>query len=552
MVLILVTGFVLRFYQLGTIPNGLYQDETAIGYNAYSVLTTGKDEHGKQTPLYFKSFGDYKLPVYIYASIIPIKFLGLTPFAVRFPSAFFGFLTIPLLYVLVRRLTKETLLPLVSVALLAINPWHIHYSRATFEVSISLFLFLLGTYLLLRARDSKAGYFFCGILSFMLALYTYNLTRLLAPLLFTLVYVIFFRKGKKPHLWEMCASFLLIIMGLFPYIMTFFSEGGLSSSSGTLIFTSPAVQAPLQELRSYMVTLPPVVSKLLFNTPMLTLWQYGMNIASYVSAGFFFIHGSAHGNHGIGNVGQFYLFELPLIALGMILFWKEKSRSSKLLLGWAAITILTASLTRESPHATRSFFLLFPMTVFSARGMLEAFRLIFQVSAKRYRFGALVLLGLFMTYAVIYYFTSYFIRFPVAYAKSWRSEDRNVSEYIGKNRNNYDRIIIDTQSGFIYTSLLFYTAYPPQEFHNTVKRLPDDSEGFSAVTSLGNIEFKNVSADDFRLPHTLIITTLDRVPQFASVVETYSYPVRPVVIAVKGELARYPVRDSAYVIVSAQ
>ena len=85
---IFVIAFILRFYKLGDVPNGLYQDETSIGYNAYSIMTTGKDEYGKIFPLYFKSFGDYKLPIYIYSAIIPIKLFGLNAFAVRFPSAF--------------------------------------------------------------------------------------------------------------------------------------------------------------------------------------------------------------------------------------------------------------------------------------------------------------------------------------------------------------------------------------------------------------------------------------------------------------------------------
>ena len=68
-ILIVIAGF-LRIYKIATVPPGLNQDETAIGYNAYSILVTGRDEWGEKYPLYFKSFGDYKLPIYIY--YIPI------------------------------------------------------------------------------------------------------------------------------------------------------------------------------------------------------------------------------------------------------------------------------------------------------------------------------------------------------------------------------------------------------------------------------------------------------------------------------------------------
>ena len=45
-IIILLLAFILRFYRLDTYPL-LNPDEAAIGYNAYSLLQTGKDEHGQ-------------------------------------------------------------------------------------------------------------------------------------------------------------------------------------------------------------------------------------------------------------------------------------------------------------------------------------------------------------------------------------------------------------------------------------------------------------------------------------------------------------------------
>ena len=73
--LIFLLGFFIRFYHLSSVPNGLYNDETAIGYNAFSILQTGKDEYGTPMPVYFRSFDDYKLPVYIYSTALSIKAL---------------------------------------------------------------------------------------------------------------------------------------------------------------------------------------------------------------------------------------------------------------------------------------------------------------------------------------------------------------------------------------------------------------------------------------------------------------------------------------------
>src|SRR3989338_5657386 len=99
---ILSVAFILRVYQFGSVPQGLYQDETAIGYNAYSILKTGKDEHGETYPLYFTSFGDSKLPLYIYVTAGMIKIFGLNAFAIRITSLLFGIISLVALYFLTR------------------------------------------------------------------------------------------------------------------------------------------------------------------------------------------------------------------------------------------------------------------------------------------------------------------------------------------------------------------------------------------------------------------------------------------------------------------
>ena len=306
-----IVAFLLRFYDLGKIPNGLYQDETAIGYNAYSILKTGKDEYGKSFPIYFKSFGDYKLPVYIYATVPSVLVFGLTPFAVRFPSALFGVLTVPLFALLMYELTKNKNFALLSMAILAITPWHLHYNRATFEVSISLFLFILGTYLIHKAFFSEKvrGLFFLGTLSFVLGLYTYNLTRLLAPLIFLLILIFYRKKIKAVSKLELALTLLVSAIALLPFFLTLFSPGGSSSASGTLIYSSAAVQAPLLEFRSYLVNSGFFMPGLFFNKLTLTAWQYVNNLFSYLSM----ISSSsppdpARGNHGIGNFGTLLSF----------------------------------------------------------------------------------------------------------------------------------------------------------------------------------------------------------------------------------------------------
>ncbi|PIP53095.1 hypothetical protein COX08_02945, partial [Candidatus Beckwithbacteria bacterium CG23_combo_of_CG06-09_8_20_14_all_34_8] len=92
--LIIIFAALTRLIGLEQFSPPLNRDEAAIGYNAYSLLLTGKDEHGVSWPLSFQSIGDYKMPGFIYLSLLSIKLFGLTVFATRFWSVLGGVLAV--------------------------------------------------------------------------------------------------------------------------------------------------------------------------------------------------------------------------------------------------------------------------------------------------------------------------------------------------------------------------------------------------------------------------------------------------------------------------
>ena len=74
LIIVLTIAFLIRFINLNSTP-ALNPDEAALGYNAYSLIETGKDEHGTSWPLHFKSFGDFKPGGYVYLAIPFVKIL---------------------------------------------------------------------------------------------------------------------------------------------------------------------------------------------------------------------------------------------------------------------------------------------------------------------------------------------------------------------------------------------------------------------------------------------------------------------------------------------
>ncbi|MFZ2202751.1 MAG: glycosyltransferase family 39 protein, partial [Microgenomates group bacterium] len=212
LILITLLGLILRFWQLDKFPVSLNWDEVSHGYNAYSILTTGKDEWGTAFPLIFRAFGDYKLPVYIYLTIIPVFLFGLNAFAVRFISALAGVIAIPLVYFLAREIFPDRKhIGLVAAALLAFSPWHFFISRPALEANLALTLTIAGALFLLLGLKKTFSYLPSAI-SLALALHTYNTARVFVPLLL-LAFIFIYRKAIKID-FKAALSLLLVIFSL--------------------------------------------------------------------------------------------------------------------------------------------------------------------------------------------------------------------------------------------------------------------------------------------------------------------------------------------------
>src|SRR3989344_4338949 len=107
---ILGLAFFLRIAGLSSFPPGFTPDEASFGYDAYSILKTGKDQWGKPFPVVLESFGDFKSPLYTYLAVPSVASFGLNKFAVRLPNAILGTIAVYITYLLAKKLfSKEGL-----------------------------------------------------------------------------------------------------------------------------------------------------------------------------------------------------------------------------------------------------------------------------------------------------------------------------------------------------------------------------------------------------------------------------------------------------------
>ena len=155
LLILFLVAALFRFWQLTKYPISLSMDEVAIGYNAYSILHTGKDEWGETLPLAFRSAGDYKAPVNIYLTVPFVAIFGLTEFATRLPSALLGSLSVIFLVLLLIKLKIVPQAAYLTGFWLCVLPWHIHFSRASFEAVTALFFLITGTYFFISWIEKK-------------------------------------------------------------------------------------------------------------------------------------------------------------------------------------------------------------------------------------------------------------------------------------------------------------------------------------------------------------------------------------------------------------
>ncbi len=178
----------LAFYAWGapTNPPGFFIDESSVANNAHTISESGRDEHGEAWPLYFRAFGDYKNPTYVYLLAAVFRVTGPGVAAARYLSATLGVLAALALGLLGARLTGSRAAGLLTFLSALLTPWLFELSRVVVEVAaypLAVALFLLAT----RRAASKDAW---GVAdsayvaaSLALVTYTYSTGRLFGPLL---------------------------------------------------------------------------------------------------------------------------------------------------------------------------------------------------------------------------------------------------------------------------------------------------------------------------------------------------------------------------------
>lgn len=435
LVLILVAGVFLRIYNLSENPKGFFCDEASIGYNAYLLLKTGRDEYGQKLPAFFRAFGEYKGSILIYSTIPSIALFGLSEFAVRITSAIYGSLTILIIYLLSKKLFSGTV-GILSAFFLAISPWHIHLSRMGMDIVAFLFFLCVSIYLFLKGQERDA-FLYLSFFSFAITFYTYYVAYLVVPL-FLLFLVIIFKLWQRPKILFLGLTIFSLIST--PFLLHLFSGKGFTRLRQTWLFSSEIV--PYEIVKK--------IVKLYF---------------SHFSLNFLFKYGDSDfpgqfiTRHSIKGIGELYWFQLPLLLISIFYLWKnKKEKNSLLMFFWFFIypfgTIFTNA---PGPQATRSIIGVIPFQIVSAIG-LQKLSLFLNKNLK------VKIIFLILTIIV---FSLSFLFFLIRHQEyplhssdywGWQYGPREIIRYFKEVEGNYDELIMS--SNFNAGEIFFKFYYP--------------------------------------------------------------------------------------------
>jgi 4-amino-4-deoxy-L-arabinose transferase-like glycosyltransferase len=468
--LIITLFLATRLYQISEIPASLYWDEASIGYNAYSILVSGKDEWGDFLPLHFRAFGEFKLPVYIYATVPFVAIFGLNELSVRLPSVFFSLISIIMTYLLTRYITRINSMGLTAAFMLTISPWFFIFSRTGYEATAGLAFFLAGTYFFLISVDKK-WLLFGGTLCFILSMYSYNSFRIVTPIAFTIL-LIYLLKKQAASLLAYCTA--LFIAGLVPIIIFFFRGGDVRLQTVGVIDRSLGLTTNIVNLFT--------------------------NYFSHLSPSFLFISGDSNLRSHTGGIGELYIFDLLFILVALVFIFKQKFFLYYLPIVFIVCGILPAALTREVPHALRTISVVPFVMILSAIGAGVIFE---KLPVKK---GSLLVLILMMTF-----FTSYLIHFLNEYnfksSANWQYAYKEIFKNYASKFNSYDKVIVSDDYGQPYIFYLFYQKVDPQSFREKVTYSPVNDWGFSTVSDVNNVKFKKKNDSTQKVGKLLLFLT---------------------------------------------
>lgn len=455
---IFVIALLLRLVKLNTVPIELFGDELDAGYQAYSILKTGKDIRGYKFPIYFHSLSESKAPAYLYSTVPFVAIFGLNEWGVRLPSVFFGMMGLLFIYLLTKKIFIDKNVAIFSLFVCSILPWHIQQNRMGLEYTLLMALITGGIYFFIQSFD-KNHWLLLSILFFILSVYTYPTAVILTPLIF-LTLIIFFKKEircfQKKFIF---AGILLLILGSLPFLKGYFSTGQSQERFSKIsIFTD---QKSIDKIITKRID-SSRGERLFHNKVTQFSSTFLENYLTAFSPQFLFLKGDPSFRHNSGQ-GEVLLSLFPFFIIGIYeILRKHKDKKYSLILFWLLLSPISSSLTSDGAnHAGRLFVMIPPLVIIIGLGLAKIFTLN-RFKGNLVKFVSLVIISM----NFIFFLHQYFVHYPKDSWQYWQYGYKESIVQLTKFDQNFERIIMNNNHDPILLRFLFWGKIEPGWFRN--------------------------------------------------------------------------------------
>ena len=452
---ILIIAGLFRLPFLNTHMSSLYGDEIAIGYNALSIVKTGRDEFGRFMPLQFESWGDQKNPVYIYAVALVQLVTGPTAASVRIPSALAGIVAVYLTYRLIVLLKLGQGVALFSALLLSVTPWHIHISRGGYEANLALTLGLSSVIYLLQKKNVLS------VLMLVLSTYTYYTTKIFAPALLLLTWT-WMVHDQKPKVWlkPFIKYWLSALVLAIPVIYLALFANGQARFKAINIFADKTVSTRVIRDRNFFDNAKSLTAKVLENRFTYHYQDFFTYYLDNFSGQFLFVGGDSNVRYGLGNHGMLYLIDAPLILAGIILLYSKNRKAWLFLFAWLLLAPLPTALVGRA-YGLRSLVMLPVLQIFAAYSLYQLYS---WSKSSKMKTICYLLVSIIYLFSVSIWTIRYIYQYP-SYGKYWYDGAMYDSLQFAKNHEDqYDQIIITQSYGEVSMYYAFYNQIDPRVY----------------------------------------------------------------------------------------
>ncbi|MFC1646644.1 ArnT family glycosyltransferase [Patescibacteria group bacterium] len=436
LIVILLIAALMRLWKLGIIPRGITNDELGYMYNAYSIATTGNNIFGQKFPIFswIAIYGFPFMPVTTYLMVPFVYLLGLSEFSGRILSAALGIADIYLIYLLVVNLLKNKKIALLSAAMLAVNPWHVFLSRTAYDPNVSLFFFLLSI-TAFSVEIPKKKLPIISSVSLFLAIFAY---RGMNPLILGIVSICLWlgKKVFKINKSQLKFYFVSIVVIVITFVSTayiFKDKGYVKESVADIQKIENFINIQSRESRSTLF-----LSRLFLNKPNIIIKKYLQNYISGYSPNMLFLNGEENQVYSMWDHGKFYILDIVFIIIGFLYLPTLKNHTK-----WFFIILPFAAgipgLVGGAPFAARNYFLSVSMCILAGSGIY-----IFIKSINRNLFklvASFVIIALY-TYLLFGFLHDYTYRYSYQRQENWFKSAKDLSKYLKKNKNNFDKAIV--------------------------------------------------------------------------------------------------------------